>query len=156
MKKYLIIKMAPHFGTYHWSKKMLRGTKNTVQGAKMAFGTPFLATCIGVALSRALFHIKISNLKVKTQKNSFVNQSKRVLYTPLKYLFTPYLLSKFQNILFTPYSISSIPFLHPISKAFLHPIPPNEFSDFCEECYAFLNNSLSFFLVGSINGALIY
>ena len=29
---------------------MLRGAKNTVQGAKMAFGIPFLATCIGVAL----------------------------------------------------------------------------------------------------------
>ena len=30
---------------------MLRGAKNTVQGAKMAFGTPFLATPFGVALS---------------------------------------------------------------------------------------------------------
>ena len=30
---------------------MLRGAKNTVQGAKMAFDTPFLATCIGVALT---------------------------------------------------------------------------------------------------------
>ena len=29
---------------------MLRGAKNTVQGCKMAFGTPFLATCIRVAL----------------------------------------------------------------------------------------------------------
>ena len=29
---------------------MLRGAKNTIQGAKMAFGTPFLAPCIGVAL----------------------------------------------------------------------------------------------------------
>ena len=30
---------------------MLRGAKNTIQGAKMAFGTPFLAPCIGVALT---------------------------------------------------------------------------------------------------------
>ena len=30
---------------------MLRGAKNTVQGAKMAFGTPFLATPFGVALT---------------------------------------------------------------------------------------------------------
>ena len=34
---------------------MLRGAKNTVQGAKMAFGTPFLATPFGVALSGYLF-----------------------------------------------------------------------------------------------------
>ena len=33
---------------------MLRGAKNTVQGTKMAFGTPFLATCIGVALRHVL------------------------------------------------------------------------------------------------------
>ena len=30
---------------------MLRDAKNTVQGAKMAFGTPFLATPFGVALT---------------------------------------------------------------------------------------------------------
>ena len=33
---------------------MLRGAKNTVQGAKMAFGTPFLATPFGVALSKEM------------------------------------------------------------------------------------------------------
>ena len=55
MKKYLIIKMAPHFGTYHWSKKMLKGAKNTVQDAKIAFGIPFLATPFGVALTASRF-----------------------------------------------------------------------------------------------------
>ena len=34
---------------------MLRGAKNTVQGAKMAFGTPFLATPFGVALKDNFF-----------------------------------------------------------------------------------------------------
>ena len=29
---------------------MLKGAKNTVQGVKMAFGTPFLVTPFGVAL----------------------------------------------------------------------------------------------------------
>ena len=35
---------------------MLRGAKNTVQGAKMAFGTPFLATPFGVALRKRDLH----------------------------------------------------------------------------------------------------
>ena len=29
-KKHLIIKMAPHFGTYHWSKNTGQGCQNTV------------------------------------------------------------------------------------------------------------------------------
>ena len=45
-KKTLIIKMAPYFGTYHLSKN----SQNTIQECKMAFGTPFLVTPIGVAL----------------------------------------------------------------------------------------------------------
>ena len=45
--------MAPHFGTYHWSKKNFQGCQNTVQGYKIAFDTLFLATCIGVALKLA-------------------------------------------------------------------------------------------------------
>ena len=62
-----------------------------------------------------------------TLKESLGKQVKRkVLYTPLKYLFTPYLLSKPQNILFLPYSntLLSQRTLHLISKVFLHPIPP--------------------------------
>ena len=42
--------MTPHFGTYHWRKNTVQGCQNTVQGCKIAFGTPFLATPIGVAL----------------------------------------------------------------------------------------------------------
>ena len=40
---------------------MLRGAKNTIQGAKMAFGTPFLATPFGVALSLfVIYYISVS------------------------------------------------------------------------------------------------
>ena len=42
--------MAPHFGTYHWNKNTVQGCQNTVQDCKMAFGTPYLVTSIGVAL----------------------------------------------------------------------------------------------------------
>ena len=71
MKKYIIIKMAPHFGTYHWSKKMLRSAKNTIQGAKMAFGTPFLAPCIGVALS-PFGYIQVQVYKIGLYKRVFI------------------------------------------------------------------------------------
>ena len=50
-KKHLIIKMTPHFGTYHWSKNTDQGCQNTVQDCKIAFDTLFLTTPIGVALS---------------------------------------------------------------------------------------------------------
>ena len=46
---------------------MLRGAKNTVQGAKMAFGTPFLATPFGVAL-RAIFLVMASKCYVTIVK----------------------------------------------------------------------------------------
>ena len=55
--------MAPHFGTYYWSKNTIQGCKNTiqgcqntVQGCKLAFGTPFLATFLGVA---HMHHFKV-------------------------------------------------------------------------------------------------
>ena len=47
--------MTPYFGTYHWSKNIVHGCQNTVQGCKMAFGTPFLETPIGVALTNRSF-----------------------------------------------------------------------------------------------------
>ena len=50
--QHLIIKMAPHFDTYYWSKNTVQGCQNTVKGCKMTFGIPFLATSIGVALNR--------------------------------------------------------------------------------------------------------
>ena len=46
--------MASHFDTYHWSKNTVHGCQNTIQGCKMTFGTPFLATPIGVALMEDL------------------------------------------------------------------------------------------------------
>ena len=53
-KKHLVIKMAPHFDTYHWSKNTVHECQNTIQGCKMTFGTHFLATPIGVALMEDL------------------------------------------------------------------------------------------------------
>ena len=46
--------MAPHFGTYHWSKNTVQRYQNTVQNYKITFDTPFLTTPIGVALKRLL------------------------------------------------------------------------------------------------------
>ena len=50
-KKHLIIKMAPHFDTYHWNKNTVHGCQNTVQNCKISFDTLFLTTPIGVALN---------------------------------------------------------------------------------------------------------
>ena len=49
---------------------MLRGAKNTVQGAKMAFGTPFLATPFGVALKKNLTRANDSQKSGAEDRNS--------------------------------------------------------------------------------------
>ena len=64
--------MALHFGTYYWSKKNVQRCQNTVQGYKMTFDTPFLATCIGVALSSKILLSEIlSHLTLVTLVNFY-------------------------------------------------------------------------------------
>ena len=64
--------MAPHFGTYHWSKNTVQGCQNIVQGCKMVFGTPFLATPLGVALTVFLFGTDTNGLVSCFSKLSWI------------------------------------------------------------------------------------
>ena len=57
---------------------MLRGAKNTVQGCKMAFGTPFLATCIGVALIFDFILVNHKSMTPRTIKSLSFHELKLV------------------------------------------------------------------------------
>ena len=81
--------MTPHFGTDHWSQNTIQMCQNTVQSCKIAFGTLFLTTPIGVALvtTNSVLMLKlepVTTLSVLTSLATALQRDNPLYSLPLK------------------------------------------------------------------------